>query len=312
MTILTVGLPVYNAMPYLPLAVKSILGQTYKGFELLIINDGSNDGSVEYLATIKDKRVKVLHQENRGLGFTLNRIIEMCQTKYIVRMDADDISLPKRLEQQLAFMETHPEVVMLGTQLAFLCNGRIAHHAPTPLDHTSIVQRLMQSAAGVGHPTLMCLTSSVKRIGGYRIRGAGEELDFCLRMCGVGRAANLPEILLHYRLHESSIVMTRWAKMRRAYSYAIHCANRRQIHQPEPNFKEFCVRWDRWALLHRVSAAISGWGTVHYRKGIMNMAWHHRISALYHFLCAAIVQPKSVFQQSFATLLRLARQCIFR
>lgn len=297
MTILTVGLPVYNAMPFLPLAVESILEQTYKGFELLIINDGSNDGSAEYLATIKDKRVKVLHQENRGLGFTLNRIIEMCQTKYIARMDADDVALAERLEKQLAFMETHPEVVMLGTQLSFLCNGRVVPHAGAPLDHASIVRRLMKSAAGVAHPTLMCRTSSMKRIGGYRIRGAGEELDFCLRMCEVGRVANLPEILFHYRLHESSIVMTRWTEMRRAYSYAIHCAKRRRLHQAEPDFKDFCTKWARCSLFRRLAIVISAWGVIHYRKGLLNVAERQRLRAIYHFFMAALAMPQTALRR---------------
>ena len=82
MTRLTVGMPVYNAMPYLPEAVESILGQTLRDFRFLIVNDGSTDSSKEYLDSIDDPRVTVIHQENRGLGATLNRTLELCETEY--------------------------------------------------------------------------------------------------------------------------------------------------------------------------------------------------------------------------------------
>jgi len=299
-------------MPFLPEAVKSILTQTLKDFRLLLIDDGSTDDSARFLETVRDSRIVVVHQENLGLGATLNRAINLCETKYFARMDADDIALPERLEKQLAFMETHQEVVILGTQLAFLCNGWIVPHATAPVDHTGIVRRLKRGTAGLGHSTLMCRTASIKRIGGYRIAGAGQDIDFCLRMCEAGRAANLSEVLLRYRLHTSSIAMTRWSEIRRAHSYAIHCTKRRRLHQPEPSFKEFCIKWDRWRLLHQLVDAISAWGHVHYRKGIMSKASGHKGTTLWHFLCAAIAQPRSAFFHSFATLTYLIRQYIIR
>ncbi len=310
--LVTIVLPVYNGMPFLPEAIDSILAQTLKNFRLLIIDDGSTDDSASYLKTVRDSRVVVIHEENQGLGATLNRAIELCETKYIARMDSDDVALPERLEKQLAFMESHPEVVMLGTQLAFLYNGHVVQHGRMPLDHAGIVRRFLKGSSGMGHPTLMCQTNAVKQIGGYRILGPGQDTDFCLRMCELGSAANLAEVLFHYRFHESSIAMRRWAEIRLAYAYGIHCAKKRRQKQPEPNFKEFSNKWHRRALLHKPTDVISSWGKFHYRRYIMNKASGRRKTAIFHFLCAAIVKPKSAFQQSFARLVRLVRQCIFQ
>ena len=124
MTRLTVALPVYNGMPYLVPAVESILSQTLQDFRFLIIDDGSIDGSADYLDSLDDPRVTVIHQENRGLGATLNRAIELCDTEYLARMDADDVSHPDRLERQLLHMESHPDIGLLGSQIEFVVGER--------------------------------------------------------------------------------------------------------------------------------------------------------------------------------------------
>ena len=97
-------MPVHNAMPYLKEAVQSILAQTFPSFKFLIINDGSTDGSAAFLESLRDSRIQLIHQPNRGLGFTLNKGLEYCKTEFIARMDADDVSLPNRLAEQLTFL----------------------------------------------------------------------------------------------------------------------------------------------------------------------------------------------------------------
>src|SRR5262249_28306156 len=116
---LTVTLPVYNAMPYLPAAVDSILGQTYGDFEFRIIDDDSTDGSTEYLHSLRDPRIKLTVHQNRGLGTTLNELFRNSCTKYVARMDADDVCDPHRLEKQMRFLRDRPDVVMLGTGIDF-------------------------------------------------------------------------------------------------------------------------------------------------------------------------------------------------
>src|SRR5437868_13596098 len=93
----TVGIPVFNGMPYLPEAVQSVLRQSYPHFTLLVINDGSTDGSLEYLNGVRDSRLRVISQSNQGLTPTLNRLLREADTPWLVRLDADDVALPNRL-----------------------------------------------------------------------------------------------------------------------------------------------------------------------------------------------------------------------
>jgi glycosyltransferase involved in cell wall biosynthesis len=109
-------MPVYNAEPYLYDAIDSILNQTFHNFEFLIINDGSTDNSEKIILSYKDSRIRYIKNEtNIKLIETLNKGIENARGKYIARMDADDISLPNRLEKQYAFLENHPEIGIVGT-----------------------------------------------------------------------------------------------------------------------------------------------------------------------------------------------------
>ncbi len=117
---ISVVMPVYNTpTEYVKEAVDSILGQTFGDFEFIIIDDGSTNGNAEYLDGIKDGRVRIIRNpENIGITKSLNIGLRAAMGKYIARMDADDISLPWRLEKQFSFMEAHPEVIMCGSRIS--------------------------------------------------------------------------------------------------------------------------------------------------------------------------------------------------
>src|SRR4051812_19112608 len=107
--LVSVLMPVYNAEKHLQEAMESILNQSYTHFEFVIINDGSEDRSASIINSYQDKRIKlIVNQENKGLIYSLNYGISQCTGKYIVRMDADDISLKERIYEQVQFMESHP------------------------------------------------------------------------------------------------------------------------------------------------------------------------------------------------------------
>ena len=114
----SVVMSVYNGGEFLKDAINSILSQSYKNFEFIIINDGSSDNFSEILELYDDERIKVLNnQENKGLVYSLNRGLLESIGKYIVRMDADDISLPNRIEKQVEFMQREPEVGVCGSYI---------------------------------------------------------------------------------------------------------------------------------------------------------------------------------------------------
>ena len=112
-------MPVYNAAHYVAGAVESILGQTFREFEFVIVDDGSIDGSTQILKRFaeRDSRIRLIRRENRGLVASLNEGIEAARGEFIARMDADDIALPERLARQLESLRCNHDVVAVGTQV---------------------------------------------------------------------------------------------------------------------------------------------------------------------------------------------------
>ena len=117
-TLISVILPVYNGSEYLTESIDCILNQTYSNFEFIIIDDGSTDDSAAIIANYTDVRIRFYSQQNQGLASTLNRGISLANGNYIARQDQDDVSLPNRFAQQVAFLEANPEYGMVGTWAA--------------------------------------------------------------------------------------------------------------------------------------------------------------------------------------------------
>ena len=116
-------MPVYDGMPYLPLALDSILRQTFRDFEFIVIDDGSTDATADILAVCaaRDPRLRVLTlPQSRGIVAALNSGLGAARGEFIARMDADDIALPERLEQQVGFLDAHPDHVLVGSSSSFI------------------------------------------------------------------------------------------------------------------------------------------------------------------------------------------------
>src|SRR4051812_26679567 len=118
----SVLMAVYNGEQYLREAVNSILSQTFKDFEFIIIDDGSTDRSPELLASYAraDSRVKLISRPNKGLTKSLNEGLHAARGEFVARMDGDDISLPERFERQVSYLREHPEVVLVGSRVEFI------------------------------------------------------------------------------------------------------------------------------------------------------------------------------------------------
>lgn len=233
MTKVTVGLNVYNGMPYLPEAVDSLLNQTLEDFRLVIVNDGSTDGSRDYLESLTDPRVQVIHQENGGCSVASNVVINQCTTPYLARMDADDIALPDRLQKQLDFMESHPEVGMVGTQTACMGDETVGKSIKLPSSHRAIWKALIEGHHAMCHPTVMMRTPVIQGIDGYWQYGElDDDTDMMLRMGEAADLANLDEPLYHYRVHQGSLSGSGMRRVRFSYEYSIELAHRRRLGLP--------------------------------------------------------------------------------
>lgn len=206
----SVLMPVYNGARYLRAAVDSILSQTLRDFELIAVDDGSTDGSGSLLADYQaqDARLRLLRQpSNQGIVAALNLGLQQARGEFIARMDCDDISHPDRLARQVAFLQAHPQVGMLGTDALFIDpDGRRLARMGHPREDLSIRWTSLL-ANFFFHPTLMFRRSILVENGLlYRAEFTGaEDYDLWVRMLPTTRAANLPLPLVRYRVHPHSL-----------------------------------------------------------------------------------------------------------
>jgi glycosyltransferase involved in cell wall biosynthesis len=300
---LTVILPVYNGMPYLPEAVGSILNQTLHDFNLLIIDDGSTDETNDYLRTLNDSRVQVVRQENQGSGVARNRGIDICQTEFIALMDADDISLPNRLQLQIEYMEKHPEISALGSQVGFFAGNKKFSGPEKPLSYENIYRMLLRGKLSVCNAAFMFRTSIVRNIGGYRIKRAGEDVDFFLRLCEAGRVENLPDLLYLIRVHRKSLNWVAQDEIILGRAYAIECAKRRRAGLIEPDIEEFKDNRNRRSIIIKILDRIDSLSASWYRHALLDLGESKKLSGILRLALAVICRPYSTARR-FTTFLK--------
>jgi cellulose synthase/poly-beta-1,6-N-acetylglucosamine synthase-like glycosyltransferase len=198
----SVLLPVYNGAADIERSVHSILNQTFADFELIIINDGSKDNSLEILKTISDPRIRLFDQSNMGLAATLNKGLSLSQGELIARQDQDDLSRPDRLEKQVNYFQQHADCILLGAAAEIWCGDEPTERAHDhPQSHPRLAFELLFNNPFV-HSSVMMRRQALMELGGYSTdstRQPPEDYELWSRMARHGRVANLPERLLIYR-----------------------------------------------------------------------------------------------------------------
>lgn len=196
---MSVLLPVYNGSTYLRDAIESILRQTYRNFELIIIDDGSTDGSSFVVEQFDDPRIRFYRQTNQGLAATLNRAIELSKGEYLARQDQDDVSYPQRFDRQIEFLENHPNYGMVGTWATILdaCGGSERAHRH-PAESLILKFELLFDNPFV-HSSIMMRKTAVDFVGSYSTRHLPEDYELWTRIARTFEVANIPEVLQVYR-----------------------------------------------------------------------------------------------------------------
>jgi glycosyltransferase involved in cell wall biosynthesis len=202
----SVVMPAYNAAAYLDEAIRSILTQTFRDFEFIIVNDGSSDDTRSILDKYQklDSRIRVYHQENRGMISALNRGCRLAGGRYIARMDADDISCNNRLERQVEYIEKHPHIGILGSWICMEKNGSVAGTWRPPTGPKTLKWTLFFGVC-VAHPSVLMRRRVIEHLDFYRAEAThGEDVDLWLRASAITEFGNVPEVLLKYRVWEGS------------------------------------------------------------------------------------------------------------
>jgi glycosyltransferase involved in cell wall biosynthesis len=202
-------MPVYNAQRYVAQAVASVLEQTFRDFEFLIVDDGSTDRSLKILQTYatQDSRISLVSRPNTGYVRALNELLAMARGEFIARMDADDIALPDRFARQVEFLRHHPRVLCVGGAQDWIDGaGRFLLHHPEAETDGEIQALALVGHTPMNHPSVMLRRQALVDIGGYdEDLCPSEDLDIWLKLGERGQLANLPDTVLQYRQHDQSV-----------------------------------------------------------------------------------------------------------
>ena len=203
---LSVLIPVYNQEAYINEALKSVLNQTFESFEIIIINDGSTDKTLEIIKSFRDKRIKIFSTKNKGIISALNYGIEKCTSNIVARFDGDDIMISDRLKIQYdTFIKKDP--VLLGSNAYLIdSNSNLIGKSSLPIKKKNIQSNLLKLAPSFFHSSVMFNKERIKRLGGYNFNAQFvEDYELWLSLCKEGVILNINEPLIKYRIHNESI-----------------------------------------------------------------------------------------------------------
>lgn len=208
--LVSVVMPVYNTGEYLAEAIESIINQTYKNWELIIVDDNSKDDSYAIARAYAswDKRIRVFrNKKNKGVAATASFALSKCRGQYIARMDADDVSMPTRFEKQVNHMLKNPDVIIVGGQCMLIdSKGKFTGYKKFPLSFEQI-RKMMFFTIPIQQPSMMVNRALLPE--GFvwydKQFTVAEEVELMFKLFQYGKASNLPDMLLMYRIHGQNI-----------------------------------------------------------------------------------------------------------
>lgn len=207
--LISVILPVFNGEDHLAECIESVLYQSYTNFEFVIVDDASTDSTPQILKKYsnQDERIRVItNPVNQKQTISANTACKKSVGKYVARMDADDIALPKRFEKQFEFLEANPNVGMVGSWTDTISdNGKVIGNWKTSAEHNVLIWDLLFGAS-FAHSSVMIKKNSIKQVGFYQLPQA-EDYDLWSRISRIADVANIPEILQQKRVWSGQLAL---------------------------------------------------------------------------------------------------------
>lgn len=298
---ITIIIPVYNGMPFLPETIDSVLHQTYSNFRLLAVDDESKDESLQYLKSLTDSRVEVREQSNLGFGNTLNRAIESVDSEFIVHLDQDDIALPTRVEEQINFLLAHPEYdFVLSKVCKISASGKefgsydINHLEPFS-DYTAIKY-------GSVSPSTFCFRrKAFLELGGYRPSVYPvDDYDLLLRAEEKFKMAVINKPLVKYRIHNNSATFKKFYDMEIKTRYIEEMARLRREGKPEIPLAEFTKDFDDLGFFKKLRQYSHTTGKLRFRKSGLLLGEKKYLSGILNLVFAYLLAPRFVVNRLFS------------
>lgn len=237
---ISVVLGVHNGAGRLSVSMDSVLCQTGVDFEVIVVDDGSTDGTPELLRRYaqNDSRIRLLRQQNAGLTAALSAGCQLARAPVIARQDVGDVSLPDRLEVQLQYLRTHSEVVAVGCGVRRVCEqGDLLGETPGRRSPSDVTRDLSEHGTGILHPASMFRKDAFERVGGYRTQFRfAQDTDLWLRLSEVGLIGECPETLFELTVDDHGISATRTDQQKKLWQLARACHRARKCGESEKPF----------------------------------------------------------------------------
>lgn len=203
---ISVLLPVHNCEKYIEESILSVLNNTYNNFEIIVVNDGSNDSTGDVIKKIKDDRILVFNKQNSGLIDTLNYGLKKCRYPIVMRMDGDDVIAENKIQNQLDYF-IKSRSILTGTNGYLIdSEGNNRGFINLPTEHNQIIKSMINMSPSFIHPSVMYYKDAVQKAGGYDSKFKhAEDFDLFLKLSLYGKLSNLDERLIYLRKHDENI-----------------------------------------------------------------------------------------------------------
>jgi glycosyltransferase involved in cell wall biosynthesis len=294
----------YNAERFLPAAVQSVLRQTHRDFEFVVVDDGSTDRTPAILRdyAARDGRLRVVTHANMGMGRSLNEAMETLEGEWVARIDADDEMLPTRLERQIAFVAEHPGLSLTATLVNYIdARGRSVGRSQSDLLTEEAADRAVRSGEliHVHHPAVLARVEAIRSVGGFRPQfWPADDVDLWNRMVERGHSVRVqPEYLTNYRIHGGSACVASARRAAQKLEWVQACVTSRRAGFPEPTWQQFLDDVRDRPLLGRLNQSRKDVARAHYKAATLHFSDRRYVRFAAHLAAAAALEPGYVAQK---------------
>ncbi len=299
-----------NAEKYISEAIESVLNQTLQNFELILIDDGSTDSTLSIYNKYKeaDNRIIIDSHENIGMGESVNRSIKLVNSELIARMDADDIMIKNRLEEQVNFMSEHHEIGIVGCLTEFIGNksqtiGIQDFSQTNDLLTIDDTRRYVSQKKCIhfAHTGMMCTKKAFMDVGGYSGKfWPSDDIELFNKVADKDYGVVvLPKILMKYRLHESSIMASEFYKSVIKSHWVEDSILRRRKGKEELAYEEYVSKLEAEPILKRFRRHRVIYGNNYFRNAGIEFSNKNRLKFIYLTILSLILRPSNISKRLF-------------
>ena len=305
----SVVMPIYNGAEFLALSIDSVLAQTLPDFELILVDDGSTDGTAEIIRryAAADRRIVPIAKANSGISDTLNQGLAVARADWIARLDSDDLMLPERLARQLAFVEADPELIAAGSYYEIIDPAGRSHGTRLPLPRTRDELAGFLAAReplSFLHPSMIYRRQAALDLGGYDKRTEpAEDVALFARMLATGAPILIqPEVLLRYRVHSNTISARTATKQFMTVAWTYHNFYAGKDGEPPLSYEAFIEHQRHRPWTERLALRTRLLSDGLYRRYAAALVGGHKAAAFTYLAAASALRPAKAIRRMLRSL----------